>query len=399
MVSSDGIGDGTCLFGFGSHLSQSLVISEAKGNHQKCRSIEFFPQTQALPEPNVRHASPPFRQDDAAHSMKISQPHCSHSFLDLPCFASTHIDQMGIFRKKTMTNWDMMWYNSQANNSQYSSTCKKAGNPPKSSNIYGWPSLWRARARTIIWVLHGCGHDKSWHNINSYCSTNTSRISKTHTRTRTFFAHQSETGATAGLCGLLLHNHENQTSNISNYTNHFVSSGYALVLIPKWIVFDPPNHDLFLLVCRSKMVQTESPTKFSTSRGPHSAPRHFSISNLDCSNCSWWTIPSWWIFFWAKINRSKIFNLWGLFFFNGEGISRTPNCPKPIQTHHGPIASGHPVALGSASTVHSLPAAPHRPKRIEMEGQQAGAVSTFQALVSRKRCHNIQYDNEWLNDS
>ena len=81
-------------------------------------------------------------------------------------------------------------------------------------------------------------------------------------------------------------------------TNHFVSSGYGLVFLnPKWIASDPPNHDLFLLFCRSKMVQTESPTKFCTSRGPNSAPRHFSISNLDCSNCSWWTIPSWWIFF------------------------------------------------------------------------------------------------------
>ena len=66
-----------------------------------------------------------------------------------------------------------------------------------------------------------------------------------------------------------------------------------------------------------------------------------------------------------------------------------PN-PKP-----GPIASGHPVALGSASTVHSLPAAPHRPKRIETEGQQAGAVSTFQALVSRKKVPQYYiYDNE-----
>ena len=215
MVSSDGIGDGTCLFGFGSHLSQSLVISEAKGNHQKCRSIEFFPK----PKPflkrifamHLRHSDKTTRHT----AWRFPSPTAATPFSTCLALPAPVLTKWGSSGRK---QWQIeIWCDTIlkpiiANN--YSSTCKKAGNPPKSSNIYGWPSLWRARTRTIIWVLHVCGHtDRSWHNIKSYCSTNTSRISKTHTRTRTFFAHQSETGATAGLCGLLLHNHENNTSN------------------------------------------------------------------------------------------------------------------------------------------------------------------------------------------
>lgn len=229
----------------GSHLSQSLVISEAKGNHQKCRSIEFVPQTQALPEPNVRHASPPFRQDDTAHSMKISQSHCSHSFLDLPCFASTHIDQMGIFRKKTMTNWDMMWYNSQANNSQYSSTCKKAGNTKiiqnlrltlslegKDTNNYLGPTcLWsHGQIMTQYQIILLYEH---FQNIkNTHAHSDILRPSKwDRSNSRLVWAATSQS--------------RKQYIKHHQTTNHFVSSGYGLVLIPKWIAFDPPNHDQF----------------------------------------------------------------------------------------------------------------------------------------------------------